>query len=85
MGWVIRRPRLDSVDALIDEVNVQKMTFGIERYDVVSAFPAEAPLACGFRGRISLVGSSLDGGRQLTIRVRDEIGNEYFFRRVHHD
>jgi len=83
VGWVYSMAApLVSVDAFIDDVHIQKMTFGIERYDVISAFPAEAPLACGFKGRISLVGSSLLGARQLTIRVRDEIGNEYFFKRA---
>ena len=82
MGWVYSTAApITSVDAFIDNVNVQKMTFGIERYDVVATFPAEAPVACGFKGRISLVGSSLDGPRQLTIRVRDEIGNECSLRR----
>jgi GT2 family glycosyltransferase len=82
LGWVYSTAApISSVEAFIDDVNVRSMTYGIERYDVVATFPAEAPVTCGFGGRISLVGSSLEGVRQLTIRVRDEIGNECSFRR----
>jgi 2-polyprenyl-3-methyl-5-hydroxy-6-metoxy-1,4-benzoquinol methylase/glycosyltransferase involved in cell wall biosynthesis len=80
-GWVFSNAGpICSVEAFLDNISIGGVHYGRDRYDVLAARPVEAPLECGFDQRISLLGHiEVEGRRALTIRVRDESGNEEIY------
>jgi SAM-dependent methyltransferase/glycosyltransferase involved in cell wall biosynthesis len=82
-GWVFSNAGpIQSVEAFLDGISIGGVHYGLDRYDVLAARPVQAPLECGFSERISLIDNiELEGMRALTVRVRDEHGNEEIFSR----
>ena len=82
-GWVYSTAAIVTrVEAFLDDVYVGSIRYGIERPDVVAAFPGKAPLECGYLERISLKGLQIQGEKKLKIRVYDEKGNKQFYTRT---
>lgn len=75
-GWVYSRAGgVTFVNAFIDDVEIGRVTYGQERTDVVKAFPALAPLRCGFSHVFSLKDVTVRGQCTLRIQFYDEKGN----------
>ena len=69
------------VEAFLNDVYLGSIRYGMERPDVVAAFPGKAPLECGYQERISLKSLRIEGEKMLKVRVYDERGNKQFYTR----
>jgi GT2 family glycosyltransferase/ubiquinone/menaquinone biosynthesis C-methylase UbiE len=82
-GWVYSTAApVKLVQAFLDDVYLGSVSYGLERPDVVAAFPGEAPLECGYKERVWLSGLRIDGERVLKIRIYDEVGNRQSYTRT---
>src|SRR5262249_32052003 len=70
------------VQAFLDNLYLGVVSYGIERPDVAAAFPAEAPLKCGYTERFWLDRLGLSGQKVLSIIAYDERGNRQAYTRT---
>lgn len=73
-GWAVAQPAYGfTVDVAVDGERLGTLSSGGERPDVVAAFDGDAPLDCGFGGRVS-VGNREPGAARLTVTVTTASG-----------
>ena len=75
-GWMYSRAgTIIFVEAFLNDSYLGRVTYGEERLDVLAAFPADAPLRCGYNKTFSLPDSRLRGQQSLKLKFYDEKGN----------
>jgi hypothetical protein len=79
-GWAFSKAPITRVEAFLDDFYLGSLHYGLERRDVVDAYPVLEQACCGFSDLIELR-PSLVGKRKLAVRVYDEDGNLQLYRR----
>src|ERR1051326_8231519 len=75
-GWVCSKAApILFVEGFLGESYLGRVSYGIERPDVLEAFPMEVPLRCGYRKVFSITAATPAGKQTLKLRFYDSQGN----------
>jgi GT2 family glycosyltransferase/ubiquinone/menaquinone biosynthesis C-methylase UbiE len=82
-GWVYSTAdRITRIQAFLDSRYLGIVPYGVERPDVAAAFPADAPVKCGYQELFWLDRQSISGEALLRVIVYDGKGNKQTFTRT---
>jgi GT2 family glycosyltransferase/ubiquinone/menaquinone biosynthesis C-methylase UbiE len=82
-GWMYSKAApIIFIEAFLNESYLGRVSYGVERPDVLTAFPMEAPLRCGYDKVFSLNETYSTEERTLKLRFYDSQGNTYILERV---
>src|SRR4029077_17512133 len=83
VGWVFSKiAPVIFIEAFLDEFYLGRISYAVDRPDVLACNPAEAPLKCGFNQIFSLHPDQTAGERKLKVRSYDGQGNVQVFERT---
>ncbi len=75
-GWVYSKTGpIIFIEAFLDDSYLGRVFYGVERPDVLAAFPTEAPVSCGYDQVFSLKDQRAAGQKKLKLRFYDAQGN----------
>jgi GT2 family glycosyltransferase/SAM-dependent methyltransferase len=81
-GWVYSKAGpIIFIEALLGETYLGRVSYGIERPDILEAFPMEAPLRCGYNKVFSMNEQIPEGEQTLRVRFYDSYGNTHLVER----
>ena len=81
-GWLYSKAApIIFVEAFLGESHLGRVSYGIERPDVMAAFPIEAPLRCGYSKVFAVKETAPAAEQTLKLRFYDSRGNTHIVER----